>query len=91
MTLHIAINLILILTVCSGAIVAWKFAKNVDDNYKPNNGNRVSIKIDRNGKYHYDHTPESGNTNLLFWMRLVIVIVSITLIAFPLQSLLDRS
>lgn len=91
MTAFYAIQILLILTVCSGAIIAWKIAKNVDEHLKRNHGNRVSIKIDRNGKYHYDHTPESGNTNLLFWMRLVIVIVSITLIAFPLQSLLDRS
>ena len=91
MTTYYAINLFLILTVCSGAVIAWRIAKNVDEHLKRNHGNRVFIKIDRNGKYHYDHRPESGDTNLLFWMRLVIVIVSIALIAFPLQSLLDRS
>jgi|GEM_PF-1842390 len=91
MTAHFLINLVLILTILGGAIIAWKIAKNVDDSFKSNHGTRVSIKIDRNGKYHYDHNPESDNTNLLFWMRLVILVVTAALIALPLQALIDRS
>jgi hypothetical protein len=91
MTAHFLVNLVLIITILCGAVIAWKIAKNVDDSFKSNHGTRVSIKIDRNGKYHYDQNPESDNTDLLFWMRLAILLVAVVLIAIPLQALIDRS
>jgi hypothetical protein len=73
------------------AIVGWIWLMK---NQKANSDaakNSISIKIDRNGKYRYDIVPDSGNGNLLFWIKIIAAIIAIALFLIPLNNLLNRS
>lgn len=91
MNIYMLLDVLIMLTVLVGGVVAWNISKHLDDTKKKNDGGRIAIKVDFKGRYHYDLVPNSGNTNLLFWVRLCIVIVTLVLAALPFQSIIQRS
>ncbi len=48
---------------------------------------RVAIKIDRNGKHRYEVIPNSGNSNLKFWVRIIIAIIALAFLWLPFKYL----
>lgn len=91
MSILFLVNVVLVITILSSAVFAWKYAKKIEDMFKSNRGSKIYIKIDRTGKYHHELIPESGDTNLLFWLRLCILVLAILLLIFPLSSIFNRS
>ncbi|MEO9953790.1 hypothetical protein [Nonlabens sp.] len=49
----------------------------------------VSIKIDRNGKYRYEAVPNSGNSNLKFWIKIIIAIMALAFLWIPIKSFIN--
>jgi flagellar basal body-associated protein FliL len=68
-------------------VAAWfwfvKNQKSDSDNAK----SRVAIKIDRNGKHRYEVIPNSGNSNLKFWVRVIIAIIALLFLWLPFKLL----
>ncbi|WP_298954907.1 hypothetical protein [uncultured Nonlabens sp.] len=51
--------------------------------------NSISIKIDRNGKYRYETVPNSGNSNLKFWIKIMIAIIAVAFLWSPIKSIIN--
>ena len=78
-----------LLCIASVLVVAWiwflKSQKSDTDSPKSS----VSIKIDRNGKYRYEAVPNSGNSNLKFWVKIMIAIIALAFLWIPIKSILN--
>lgn len=48
---------------------------------------RLAIKIDRNGKHRYEVIPNFGNSNLKFWIKIVIAIIALLFLWLPFKLL----
>ena len=77
----------LTIVIVSGLFVlGWMlFLKNQKAN-SDSTKNSISIKIDHNGKYKYDVVPNSGNSNLKFWIRILIAIIALAFLWIPIKS-----
>jgi hypothetical protein len=77
----------LTIVIVSGLFVlGWMlFLKNQKAN-PDSTKNSISIKIDHNGKYKYDVVPNSGNSNLKFWIRILIAIIALAFLWIPIKS-----
>ncbi|MEN8817162.1 MAG: hypothetical protein ABF274_09880 [Nonlabens sp.] len=77
----------LIATGILAAVYFW-FLKNQKAD-SDSTRNQVSIKIDRNGKHRYEIVPDSGNSNLKFWVKLIIALIALAFLWIPIKSLLN--
>ncbi len=81
-------NTVLFLMICSVVLIAagLYYIKS----HGSDSDNAVSIKIDRQGKYHYDMVPDSGNSNLIFWIKILIALLVVFLFLLPFNQILYR-
>jgi len=78
-----------ILIVSGLLVLGWMlFLKNQKAN-SDSPENSISIKIDHNGKYKYEVVPNSGNSNLKFWIRILIAIIALAVLWIPIKSLFN--
>lgn len=78
-----------ILIVSGLFVLGWMiFLKNQKAN-SDSPKNSISIKIDHNGKYKYEVVPNSGNSNLKFWIRILIAIIALAFLWIPIKSLFN--
>jgi high-affinity Fe2+/Pb2+ permease len=78
-----------ILIVSGLLVLGWMlFLKNQKAN-SDSPENSISIKIDHNGKYKYEVVPNSGNSNLKFWIRIIIAIIALAVLWIPIKSLFN--
>lgn len=83
-------NVTLFVLIATGVLAAayfWFLKNQKADSESPNR--QISIKIDRNGKHRYEIVPDSGNSNLKFWMKLVIALIALAFLWIPIKSLLN--
>jgi hypothetical protein len=64
------------------------FVKNQKAN-SDSSKNAVTIKISRDGKYKYEVVPDSGNSNLKFWIGVIIAIIALIFLWIPMKSLFN--
>lgn len=83
-------NFTLFIIVITGVLAAayYWFLKNQKAN-SDSPRSQVSIKIDSNGKHRYEVVPDSGNSNLKFWIKLIIALVALAFLWIPIKSLLN--
>ncbi|WP_213523458.1 hypothetical protein [Nonlabens sp.] len=79
-----------IILIISGLFVlgCMLFLKNQNTN-ADSNKNSIAVKIDHNGKYKYEVVPNLGNSNLKFWIRIIIAIITFTFLYIPIKSLFN--
>jgi hypothetical protein len=51
---------------------------------------RIGIKIDHRGNHKYESIPDAGNDAMVFWWRLIMVVVALILLFIPLNAYLNR-
>lgn len=67
--------------IIAGTIALYKW---MNENGKANR--KVSIKIDKNGKYHYHADEQAGNGKLLFWVKVIFIIIAGILALIPFKE-----
>lgn len=91
MTTFILFNCFSIIATLVCALLAWNMVKNMEDAANRNNGDRVAVKIDYKGRYRHDRIPQFDKKNLIFWLRLCIVVATLALLFIPIESVMSRS
>lgn len=72
--------------VIIGATVA--LYKWMSDSNKSNR--KVSIKIDKKGRYHYHTDEQAGNSKLLFWVKLILIVIAGIIALLPFKELIVK-
>ncbi|WP_124980385.1 hypothetical protein [Nonlabens xiamenensis] len=77
-------SILLAVLVISAGVWLYKHRNGSDG------GSTISVKVDRNGKYHYDLIPDSENGNLLVWIKIILAIIALAIILLPFKHIVSR-
>ncbi len=71
--------------IIGASVLLYKW---MNDSSKTNR--KVSIKIDKNGKYHYQTDEQAGNSKLLFWVKVILIVIAGIIALLPFKELIVK-
>ncbi|MBF4985284.1 hypothetical protein FNJ87_13405 [Nonlabens mediterrranea] len=73
--------------IAVGTFVAYRFCSEDTDKTKRS----IMIKIDRNGKHRYEIKENLDNGKMVFWMKVVLFIITVGILCIPIHSWFYKS